>query len=248
MFIPNIFKSTILAVILAAVGSTAARAGAFTVEFSLNTTSIVGLGTFSLAFQMVDGSGTGDADNTVSLYDFNFSGGSASGPAMLFGGATGSVATGLTLTNSSPLFNAAVQGFVPGHQLTFEATLTDNAGAPFPDLFTMSILDPSGNGIPTFDTVNDSFLTVTLDGTTTTLPKGITVPPTSFFGADPSQTSYGLPAPTAVPEPSSLILLAASCVFLLFQRKVRSRLVGYVRARSDLSLARRAATRRPISA
>ena len=226
MSVANILKSSILAVILTAAGSTTTLASTFTVGFDLSTSSIAGQGTFSLAFQLVDGSGTGNADNTVSLTNFTFGGGSASGPATLFGGAGGSVATGLTLTNSNSFFNAAVQGFVPGQQLTFDATFTDNANTPFSDLFTMSILDPSGNGIPTLDTVNDSFLTVTLDGTTTALPNGATAPPTMFFSADTSQTSYDLPAPTAIPEPSSAVLLCASCVFLALQRKVRSRLLS----------------------
>lgn len=226
MSISNILKSSILAAIVVAVGSTTAQAASVTVEFGLNTSSIVGLGTFSLAFQLVDGSGTGDADNTVNLSNLNFSGGSASGAAMLFGGATGSVASGLSLTNSSPLFNAAVQGFVPGQQLTFDATFTNNADTPFSDLFLLSILDPGGNGIPTFDTANDSFLTVTLNGTTMKLPDGVTAPPTSFFAANPAQTSYNLPAVTAVPEPSNLVPLGACCLFLVFRRKARVRLVG----------------------
>ena len=225
MSITNILKSTILAAIFVASGSVTAQAASVTVEFGLNTSSIVGLGTFSLAFQLTDGSGTGDADNTVNLNNFNFGGGSASGAATLYGGAMGSAASGLTLTNSNSLLNAAIQGFVPGRELTFDATLTNNADTPFPDLFMLSILDPSGNGIPTFDSANDSFLTVTLNGTTVTLPNGGTAPPTSFFAADPSQTSYDLPAPTAVPEPSSLVPLAACCLFLVVRRKVRSRLL-----------------------
>lgn len=222
---PNILKSSVLALLVLAVGGTTAHAASYNVEFGVKTSSIVGQGTFSLAFQLVDGSGTGTVDNTVNLFDFNFGGGSASGAPMLFGGATGSVASGFTLNNSNTLGNVALQGFVPGQQLTFDATFTDNADTPFPDLFLMSILDPGGNGIATFDSTNDSFITVTLNGTANKLPNGPTAPPTSFFAADPSQ-GYSLPAPAAVPEPSSLVLLATSCAFLLFSRKVRSQLVG----------------------
>jgi len=41
---------------------------------SLNTTSIAG-GNYTLAFQLTDGSGTGDANNTATLSSFNFGGG-----------------------------------------------------------------------------------------------------------------------------------------------------------------------------
>jgi len=211
----NILKSSILAALLVVLGSTTARASSYTVPYLLNTSGIVGQGTFSLAFQLVDGSGIGNADNTVQLFGFNFYGGSASGSPLLFGGAAGDVSTVLTLTNSDPFFNAAIQGFVPGQQLTFDATFTNNLDTPFPDLFLLSLLDPTGNGIPTLDTVYDSFLAVNLNGTTTVVD-GITTPPTSVFGADPSQTNYDLPAPIVTPEPSSLVLLATSCLFLVF--------------------------------
>jgi hypothetical protein len=231
MSIRNILKGGILVAVLVALGSTTARADTYAVMFDLNTSAIVGQGTYALAFQLVDGSGTGDADNTVLLSDFNFGGGSASGSLLVFGGATGNVATGLTLTNSDPFFNAAIQGFVPGSSLTFDATFTNNLDTPFPDVFLASIVDPQGNGIPTLDTVNDSFITVTLNGTTTTV-NGVTVPPTSLFAADPTQTSYDasapfnsqLPAPIVTPEPSSLVLLASACLLLASLSKFRSQL------------------------
>jgi len=215
MSIRNIFKSTFVAVLVLALGSAAARADSDAVQFDVSTTSIEGLGTFSLAFQLVDGSGTGDADNTVLLSNFNFYGGSASGSPLLFGGASGDVTSGISITNSDPFFNAAIQNFVPGSSLVFDATFTNNNDSPFPDVFLMSILDPNGNGIPTLDTANDSFITVTLNGTTTTI-NGVTVPPTMTFAADTTQTSYDIPAPTVTPEPSSFVLLASACLLLGF--------------------------------
>jgi len=204
------------------------RASSYTVPYLLPTNSIVGEGTFSLAFQLVDGSGVGNADNTIKLFDFNFFGGSASGSPTLFGGASGDLATGLTLTNSDPFFNAAIQGFVPGQKITFDATYSNNLDTPFPDLFLVSVLDPLGNGIPTLDTMYDSFLTVSLTGTTTVV-YGVTTPPSSFFSADLTQTSYNLAAPIVTPEPGSLVLLGSSVLLLVFLSLLRSPL----RARSD---------------
>ena len=57
-----------------AMGSTAAWAETYTVEFGLNTAVIQATGPYYLAFQLADGSGTGDGNNTVQLKDFNFNG------------------------------------------------------------------------------------------------------------------------------------------------------------------------------
>jgi len=203
-------KSAILAAAVLLAGGMAATAGPLiTTTFSLNTSGIEGMGTFYLAFQLADGSGTGDANNTVTLYDFNFGTGSAAGSPMLYGGASGDIASVLSLTDSDPFFNAAVEGFTPGALLTFNATFTDNpdVGSPVQDQFFMSVLDGGGNGIPTTDAVNDSFITVTLDGTVDNA-NGVPTPPRQTFAADLTQTSYNLPAPEAVPEPGSYFMLA----------------------------------------
>jgi len=56
---------------------------------------------FSLDFQLTDGSGTGDANNTVILSDFGFGGGTAVGNPNLTGGATGDLASTVTLTDTA---------------------------------------------------------------------------------------------------------------------------------------------------
>ena len=225
MSIKHNLRTSIFAAALLIFASTAAWADAYDVEFVLNTSLIETqcAGDCYLAFQLADGSGTGDANNTVTLSGFALYGGSLdTSNVSLFGGAANPQPGFITLTDSDPTFNAAVQGFIPGSELAFEATFTNNADTgPFPDLFTMSILDPGWNGIPTLDTINDSFITVTLDGTTVPLPNGLPGPPTSFWASDLTQTTYDIPAP-GVPEPSTTALLAVCFGFLGLRRKLRA--------------------------
>ncbi len=64
-------------------------------DVTLDTTQLVGsaVGPFSIFFEFTDGSGVGDANNTVTMSNFNFGGGSALGNAVVFGGASGSSET-----------------------------------------------------------------------------------------------------------------------------------------------------------
>src|SRR5262245_42327838 len=93
-------------------------------------------GPYALDFQFIDGSGTGDANNTVGLSDFLFgSAGSASGSPTLTGGARGGLSSGFALTDSG-FFNEALQGFTPGDQLRFTLSLSTQVDADgIPDEF-----------------------------------------------------------------------------------------------------------------
>lgn len=208
MHIQHMLKTSVFAASLLLLGSTTAMAGLITQEFNVNTSSLEGLGQFGLFFQLVDGSGTGNSDNTVTLSNFNFDGGSpAAGTVMDMGGGSGDMSSAVTLTNSSSFINFLFQGFTPGPELSFVASFTNNLDSPLPDVFTASLVDPTGNGIPTLDpSGNDTLITVTLTGTVQPGPDG-PAPPVTVFGADPSQTSYVVPAPSVVPEPGSFVLL-----------------------------------------
>src|ERR1035441_6203459 len=126
MSIQNTLKTSIFAVAILLLGSATATAGPVNLTFKVNTSSLVGLGEFYLAFELADADPICcDSNNTVTLSKFNFDGGSADGVAALVGGASGSLPSGLTLIDST-FFNAAVQGFTAGTFVYFTATFGNN--------------------------------------------------------------------------------------------------------------------------
>src|ERR1700730_1342942 len=85
---------------------------------SVNTSSLIGhpAGPFVLAFQLTDGSGAGDANNSVTLTNFQFGSGSASGTPTLIGSASGNALSSIALTDGAFL-NAYIQPFTPGNRV-----------------------------------------------------------------------------------------------------------------------------------
>jgi hypothetical protein len=224
MKLPNFRRYAVLGLAFAAWSVPICRADAI-YSVSLNTSPLVGeaAGPFSLAFEFTDGSGTGDANNTVILSSFQFGvGGSASGLPSAFGGAAGDTSSGITLIDSS-FFNALVQPFNPGSMLGFILDTTTNVDAgPTPDEFSFSILDSSGGPIPTLGFV-DAFLVLDIDSST---------PTAQTFSSDPSTPPQGggggitMDAPQATigtPEPGTFILLCTGCGMSLILFKKRKR-------------------------
>lgn len=202
----------------------------FTVD--LNTSPLIGnaAGPFAIDFQLIDGSSLfpADANNTVTITNFAFGGGSAGAAPTLTGGAAGSLATGVTLTDSD-FFNTFVQGFTPGSTLSFHVFLTTDVDAGgIPDQFSFSLLDRSGGQIPTFG-LGDLFVSVNIDS------------PSPVIAAFNSDASHPLPAtPTApgittglprvtitptqteVPEPATLVFLTGGLTGLAAGRRRRT--------------------------
>ncbi len=196
--------------------SLAPIAGADTIVYNvtLDTTPLVGHGPFALDFQLVDGSGTPIDlnDNTVSLQGFSFgAGGSASGGGTATVGASGSLATGITLTDSAFL-NEYFESFTPGSLLSFQVSTTNVADpGGTPDLFTFAILDSHGDELPTNGSSSE-FLDVTLSG-------GASPVVAAFSSAAGSQFALGAPdvqaAASSVPEPSLFPPVAAAALALV---------------------------------
>jgi hypothetical protein len=172
-------------------------------QVTINTTPLQGLGQFSLDFQFLDGDGI--QNNSVVLSGFDFVGGGGPiGVPTLVGGAAGSIASSIALTDTE-FFNALTQPFTAGPALVFSLALTTNAAAAgSPDRFALAILDASGAAIPTTGLAEE------LLGIDITRPLTMTT-----SGSDLTRTALDLSAPAiqAVPEPSTvgLLALAVSC-------------------------------------
>jgi hypothetical protein len=222
--------------------SCSARADNFDFTVSLDTSPLMaapanGAGPFSLAFQLTDGSGLGDFLNTATISNFQFGAGGSSGscPAncTTFGGASGDTASTVVLTDSS-FFNAFVETFTPGASLSFTVDLTTNVlTGGTPDAFAFSILDSSGNPIPTLDpTSADTLATVNIDSATPAFEGYATDPSLNSEGGDGPAITMAAPTATTVvpvPEPGGTALLAAAigCVLLVaIRRKKDSRRPG----------------------
>lgn len=184
------------------VGARQASAAPFTFDVVVNTAPLAAFGNppgpFYLDFQL---NGTGA--NTATIGSFNFSGGSAVPPATLFGGASGNLSSGITLSDASFFSNEAFEQFTPGGTLKFHVSLTTNVTGT-PDAFFFNILDGTTSNIPTTG-FGDQLLEV--DITKTALGpsdlqtfRGLAIP----GGPDYSGVAD---AATPVPEPASLLLL-----------------------------------------
>lgn len=191
---------------------------------SLDTAPLIGhiAGPFSIEFQLNDGSGTSNGNNTAIISNFLFgSGGSATVPNIV-GGASGSLSSIVTITDSD-FFNEFFQEFVPGTTLSFDVHLTTNLSAAedpllggTPDQFSFAILDKTGVEIPTFGSAGE-FLSIDINSTN---------PSIHLFTSDPSISPAGGGSGISIspltnivaqplPAPSTLFLLTSGCFCLL---------------------------------
>lgn len=169
---------------------------------SIDTSSLVGnaSGPFSLDFQLNQGDGS--VVNTATIGNFWYSGGHAVGSPTLVGGATGSLATGFSLSTSSFL-NEAYQEFSPGSKLAFDVTLSTLDEPTTPDSFSFSILDGMSFNIPTTG-LGDSLLQGDISHT-------LTFPAVTVSSGTGSYATLTL---VTTPEPATTGLIVASALGL----------------------------------
>lgn len=196
--------------------SATVRADLFTV--SLDTSSLAanpGSGPYAIEFQFFDVAGTSIGNNTATVSNFSFGGGSPVGTPTLGLGVTGSLAGTITMTDQNPMdyldpsSYVFLQTFSPGSLLSFNVSLTANIALGE---------DVAGD--------NFSFLLHDADGPLATLPFGFpgplvsvditsSDPPIQTYQTDPTQSPGGVglvpsvSTTVAVPEPSTLYVALA---------------------------------------
>jgi PEP-CTERM motif len=194
------FKKMLIGCALLFGGVAPAFADGVTYDFAVNTTSVVGQ-SGSLDFQFNPGA---LLTQSASLQVLNFTSDGTLGSSVLTGDASGAL-PGTVLFDNGGGFNDYFTGFTYGSTITFAVNLFGPA-VTSPDgvstsgsTFAFSMFsDPAGTvPVLTSDTLNGfaALVGVNLDGSTT-------------LTNNSSQLTISTPA-TPVPEPGSLVLLAA---------------------------------------
>ena len=193
---------------LALLCSPLVKAATFTFHVNIDTTALVSAanGPFLLDFQLNEGSGT--LPNSVTLSNFTFDNGAATGSASIFGNASGSLSGGIVLNdNSVDTFNEIFQGFsATTTGIHFDVVTSQSSPGATPDTFSASILD-SESGNPQITTnAPDGVSLITLNiGTANTLADvGV------YDSLSPSGVSAS--AVSAIPEPSTTAALFGAAV------------------------------------
>lgn len=152
-------------------------------------------GPFSLDFQFNDGSVFGgDGNNTVTVSDFNFYGGSWAGGGTAIGGA--SSASGVVNITDSAFLNEYFRAFTPGTSLSFKVSITTTVDVPAPDQFSFAILDGALSEISTSGPGSE-FVSVDVNSSNPIINK---------FGSTPgSLIQISAPVTTLVPEPATYL-------------------------------------------
>jgi hypothetical protein len=193
--------------------STAASQAALAYQVTINTASLgvlpnVANGLFSLDFQFNSGATLGN--NSVTINNISFSGGSPSGAASLIGGASGNLGSSVTITDSAA-FNEFFQGFVAGTEIKFDLYLTQNVDAgPTPDSFSIAILDNTLSNIETNGNGN-TFLQVDLDSPTA----GNSFGDLNFASGIGDYSAVAL----SIPEPSGVLMGALAGGLVVLRRR-----------------------------
>lgn len=228
-----------------------ARAGVV-IDYTLDTSPLVGhaAAPFYAAFQFFDIS-LNPGNNSATVSNFNFGGGSAVGGSEILGaGTSGDLSSTVSLSDVDPLSILPgdpigfVQQFTPGNSLSFRVTFNDLVVADG-DAFTFQILENNNGalfgGIPGIDLItittddpnlSDGFLLVNLDSTTTPSigsfghTPNLLLPPSvgSDFALGPG-TATLQQSNNQVPEPASLAVFAVGAVVVglgRMRRKIRS--------------------------
>jgi hypothetical protein len=219
-------RLTILLAILFA--ATASLCHGAILYVTLDTSLLVGnaAAPFYLEFQLNDGRGTNDGNNTALVQNFDFGGGAPLGFLSATGGAAGDLFSDFVSITDNSFFNQFFQEFNPGAFLKFDVTLTTLVDpGPQPDQFSVAILDCSQTEIPTTSPAN---ALLSADITSPLTIRTFAGNPNGALGCN---AGPGIPIPSATvtvsSEPPSFHLIAIPgvlllCTFMCQRRPCRS--------------------------
>lgn len=133
---------------------------------TVDTSSLAGQANSELSFEMTDGSGTADGNNTATVSNVALNGGSLDAVDPYNVGGAGDLGSTLTLSDNTPPYTWFGQYLTPGSTLSFNLDLSGNVDAnSLPDALYMYLTDPAYNYIPTQDpTGGNSLFAVTFNG------------------------------------------------------------------------------------
>jgi hypothetical protein len=185
--------------------------GATTFNVVINSAGFSG-SSATLAFDFIDG---GPPSNTVTL------------SALTSNGTQGATSTSGSVSGNGPwtfsdasFFNELLVSFGPlGTSMSFSFTPSDNApaGGSFPDAFSFFVLDSSATlPLVTTNAPGGSDALFEFDAIGGLAQAGLSV-----YTPDQSGYSIRVSAPTGMPEPGSLALLAAGFVAFSFRKQFK---------------------------
>lgn len=160
----------------------ALNAGQLTV--TLDTSKLVAnaAGPFSAAFQVADGSLSGDGNNAVVVSNIRIDGQAMSSDCAPTG--EGNLATSVSLTDLN-VFGTCRAAFTAGNTLTFDVSYTNNVDGSIPDEFIFSILNANSQALPT--TGGTALVEIDFDSSNPTIQR--------FAGDTGATGGIGLPLP-----------------------------------------------------
>ena len=196
------FLSSALLLACAATGRAANTNLNYTV--TLNTAPLAGNTNAPFSLDVVLGSGAQNpnSDNTVTLSNFVFSNGSVGATTFSNGGETGSMGSTVTLTTSATDDELSQQFSKTVTEIQFSVSMTNTTDNPYPDQFSVSILDGAGNNIQTTDPSGANTLVLANLGT------GQTLASVNAYRSTANSEAPGVTA-AAVPEPTPAAALLA---------------------------------------